>query len=77
VINGVFLQEIVEANRITFGMIPLGTGNDWGRSIGITTDYVKTIKAIVNETVELHDAGIVEYRALNMMYHFLLKLFFL
>jgi len=66
VINGVFLQEFVECNKITFGMIPLGTGNDWGRGLGITSNYKNAIDTILKEKIVLHDAGIVEYNALNM-----------
>lgn len=66
VINGVFLQEFVEINNITFAMIPIGTGNDCGRGLGISTNYQSCIQTIINEKIIRHSVGVVKYNALNM-----------
>jgi diacylglycerol kinase (ATP) len=35
VINGMLLQQIVPSAAITYVLLPVGTGNDWIRSVGI------------------------------------------
>lgn len=66
VINGVFLQELVKYSEITFAMIPIGTGNDWGKSLGISADYKKAIKILINNKIIRHKIGLIEYQTLNM-----------
>ncbi|NLA50391.1 MAG: acylglycerol kinase family protein, partial [Bacteroidales bacterium] len=44
VVNGVFAQNKIPAGEITIGMIPVGTGNDWGRMFGIPTIYEGAVK---------------------------------
>ena len=42
-------------------MIPVGTGNDWGRMFGIPLDYEKAIKIISENKLMLHDVGLVSF----------------
>ncbi len=60
-VNGVFAQDKIPAGEITIGMIPVGTGNDWGRMFGIPTIYEGAVKVIVERKTMLHDIGIVDY----------------
>ena len=66
VINGVFLQELVKYSEITFAMIPIGTGNDWGKSLGISDNYKEAVAILVNNKIIHHKIGLVEYQTLNM-----------
>jgi YegS/Rv2252/BmrU family lipid kinase len=61
VINGIFLQDACPANEITVALIPVGTGNDWGRMFGIPLIYEGAIKVIKENKRMLHDIGFITY----------------
>lgn len=61
VINGIFTQENCSTKEITVGMIPVGTGNDWGRMFGIPLVYEGAVDVIRESKVMLHDIGVVNY----------------
>ncbi len=61
VINGIFTQEDCSTKDITVGMIPVGTGNDWGRMFGIPLVYEGAVDIIRENQVMLHDIGVVNY----------------
>lgn len=61
VVNGVFLRGNIPANETTIGIIPVGTGNDWGRMFGIPTIYEGAVKVIAEGKTMLHDIGLVNY----------------
>jgi len=61
VVNGVFSNITCPTNDISLGLIPVGTGNDWGRMFGIPLNYEKAI-AIIKENKQLvHDIGLVNF----------------
>lgn len=61
VVNGVFSNNTCPTNDISLGLIPVGTGNDWGRMFGIPLNYEKAI-AIIKENKQLvHDIGLVSF----------------
>ncbi len=62
VVNGVFSQDSCSPERITIGMIPVGTGNDWGRMFAIPLVYEGAVQLIREEKVMLHDIGFVSYK---------------
>ena len=62
VINGIFVQKSVETSRIILGMIPVGTGNDWGRMFGISPDYEDALKTILASNLFIQDAGRVVFQ---------------
>ncbi len=46
VVNGVFTNTVCPPTDITLSLIPVGTGNDWGRMFGIPPDYEKAVRII-------------------------------
>lgn len=60
-VNGVFNQKICPTTEITLGLIPVGTGNDWGRMFGIPLNYEGAIQIIRDGKTMLHDIGKVGY----------------
>ncbi len=46
VANGILTQQEVPTTEITLAVVPVGTGNDWGRTIGLPTTYQKAAYAI-------------------------------
>jgi YegS/Rv2252/BmrU family lipid kinase len=67
VINGIFAQKRFETSEITLGMIPVGTGNDWGRMFGITGNYEEAIRTIKEFKTFVQDAGKVVFEKNNRM----------
>jgi YegS/Rv2252/BmrU family lipid kinase len=61
VVNGVFSNNVCRANDISLALIPVGTGNDWGRMFGIPLEYEKAIKIIKENKLMMHDVGLVSY----------------
>ena len=61
VLNGLFLQKSVSLEEITLGMIPVGTGNDWGRTFDIPNDYRKAIDVLKQKKTFMQDVGKVTY----------------
>jgi len=61
IVNGVFEQDFCSTKDITLGLIPVGTGNDWGRMFGIPLDYEGAVKIIKEAKLMLHDIGVVSY----------------
>jgi YegS/Rv2252/BmrU family lipid kinase len=61
VVNGVFLNESCSSKEISLALIPVGTGNDWGRMFGIPLDYAKAVKIIRDNKIMVHDIGLIFY----------------
>jgi YegS/Rv2252/BmrU family lipid kinase len=61
VLNGVFSNKSCPTTDIVLSLIPVGTGNDWGRMFGIPLDYAKAVKIIVNNKRMLHDVGRISF----------------
>lgn len=73
VLNGVFTQTKYPTKDIILSMIPVGTGNDWGRSFNIPTNYKKAIELIAREKILVQDVGKVQYisKDLSKQRHFI------
>ena len=61
VINGIFTQDACSPKEITAGLIPVGTGNDWGRMFGIPLIYEGAVDVIRERKVTLHDIGFITF----------------
>lgn len=61
VVNGIFQQNDVPTTDFTLAMIPVGTGNDWRRTIGIPIDYEEAVKTIHQGDIFTQDVGYVQY----------------
>jgi YegS/Rv2252/BmrU family lipid kinase len=61
VVNGAFLNKNCPTTDIILALIPVGTGNDWGRMFGIPLDYEKAIMIIRDNKIMRHDIGMVSF----------------
>ncbi len=61
VVNGIFTQNLYPPSKFTLAMIPVGTGNDWGRMFDIPLKYKNAIQIIANGMTFTQDIGKVEY----------------
>ncbi len=68
VINGIFTQELCSPKEIVTAMIPVGTGNDWGRMFGIPLVYEGSVGIIKENKQLLHDIGVISYHEGNQQH---------
>ncbi|HUX97457.1 MAG TPA: diacylglycerol kinase family protein [Bacteroidales bacterium] len=61
VLNGVFKTGACNSSEITLALIPVGTGNDWGRMFDIPLDHEKAARIIMEGKTMLHDVGLLSY----------------
>ncbi|MEM6268831.1 MAG: diacylglycerol kinase family protein [Bacteroidota bacterium] len=65
VANGILGQDVVDPLAIRLAQVPVGTGNDWGRSVGIPSKY-HAAAALIREAPEVvQDVGRVEFTGEN------------
>ncbi len=62
IINGVMNQQTIDTKEITLAMIPVGTGNDWRRSIALPLNYKETIDLVLKNDFVYHDIAKVYYQ---------------
>lgn len=60
-INGLMSAKIVDKESIRFGIMPRGTGNDYGRYWGITRHYKQALERFFNGTPKPIDVGCLTY----------------
>jgi len=57
-VNGIFHHSnTINSKAIKIGIIPIGTGNDWIKTYGISKNFKKAIQTIKNEKIFLQDIG--------------------
>jgi len=61
VVNGIFNQKSYPAKDILVGMIPVGTGNDWGKTYDMPRKYKQAIEVIKKEHVFTQDIGHIRF----------------
>ena len=61
VVNGIFSIAGFRSTDMSLALIPVGTGNDWGRMFGIPLDYEKAVRIISDGNQMLHDIGTLTY----------------
>lgn len=63
VLNGVMDAGLAPDDIVTLAPVPLGTGNDWARSLGIRRDPQSVAAAIASNRTMLHDVGVIDFPA--------------
>ncbi|MBX7243128.1 MAG: diacylglycerol kinase family lipid kinase [Bacteroidia bacterium] len=61
-INGIFMQKNVPTHEILFGVIPLGTGNDWVKMYNIPREIHQAVKVLKKGLTRIQDIGKVSYQ---------------
>lgn len=59
-INGIMRQNTIATDRLMVAIIPMGTGNDWVKTYGISKDIKKALFTINQEQTVLQDIGRLE-----------------
>jgi len=62
VINGIFNQKEIDTKEISFGFIPVGTGNDWIKNYQLPKRLDDIIALLKREKHLFQDIGLVHFR---------------
>jgi YegS/Rv2252/BmrU family lipid kinase len=63
VLNGIMTAGLAADDRATLAPVPLGTGNDWARSLGMPRDPRGIAAALAAGHTLLHDVGVIDFPA--------------
>lgn len=71
VVNGVMTAHVEDGQRrgVALGLIPCGTGNDWGRYWGLTRDGKKALARFLDGSARPIDVGCVSYQRNGETHH--------
>ncbi len=61
VCNGILMQKTVPSTDITYVLLPIGTGNDWIRTHGISRDLQQWLTMVEQGRTFLQDVGTLDY----------------
>jgi YegS/Rv2252/BmrU family lipid kinase len=62
-VNGVLASGVVAPGEATFGLIPVGRGNDWARTHAIPRQYARAAAVLAAGRSVLHDVGVAQMAA--------------
>ncbi len=65
VVNGIFSQKVVDTKAISFGFIPVGTGNDWVKNYQLPKKIEQIIPLLKAEKHLFQDIGLVHFHNEN------------
>lgn len=70
VVNGILRLNISIISEVKIGVIPIGTGNDWVKTYGISTNNKKAIEILKTEHTTLQDIGKITLNNSNSVIYF-------
>ena len=59
IIAGIQIQKVCDPKEVVVGIVPLGTGNDWAKSIEVPLNIKRAIKKIKEGKTKKRDLGVV------------------
>ncbi len=74
-LNGIMSAKVPDKTNIKFGIMPRGTGNDWGRFWGLTKDFKRSLNIFFNTgKPQAVDVGrLTYYRNGEPHYHYFIN----
>ena len=60
VVAGITIQKNIPTEKMIFGLIPSGTGNDWAKSKKIPSDVSKAVDVLINGSINKQDVGVAK-----------------
>ena len=60
VVAGITIQKNIPSEKMIFGLIPSGTGNDWAKSKKIPSDVSKAVGVLINGSINEQDVGVAK-----------------
>ncbi len=61
VVNGLFIQNIVDPKDVLLGVIATGSLNNWVKSTGVPRKYIDAIRALKEGSFQFQDVGVISY----------------
>jgi diacylglycerol kinase (ATP) len=61
IVNGMVGQSYADSSQLILAQWPMGTGNDWSRSLNIPSDLNTFIQLMKAEKTVLHDVGLMSW----------------
>src|SRR5271154_7063101 len=59
IVNGILGQSFAPPAGVRYGILPLGSGNDWARMYGIPSDPQKRLEQLLGGKTAVQDVGLV------------------
>lgn len=63
VANAILNQQEVPSTDILLAQVPVGTGNDWGRTLGIPSDIRAAVRTVKAQKTFVQDAGWIQFES--------------
>ena len=60
VVAGITIQKNIPLEKIVFGLIPSGTGNDWAKSKQIPSNVIKAVDVLISGSINEQDVGVAK-----------------
>ncbi|MFD1292912.1 diacylglycerol/lipid kinase family protein [Lutibacter holmesii] len=70
IVNGIFILNTPNISKIKIGVIPIGTGNDWIKTYGISTNFKTAINTLKNAHTIQQDIGKINITNTNTSIYF-------
>ena len=62
IVAGIQIQKNIPKENILFGLVPLGTGNDWAKSKGISLKISESIPFLNSGKIKVQDVGLANIK---------------
>lgn len=62
IVNGILMQTQVPSAEVSYALLPVGTGNDWARTYGLSHDPRRRLEALLSPKTVLQDVGVLRYQ---------------
>ena len=63
IVAGIQIQKNIPKENVLFGLVPLGTGNDWAKSKGISLKISASIPFLNSGKIKTQDVGLANIKA--------------
>ena len=60
VVAGITIQKNIPVEKMIFGLIPSGTGNDWAKSKQIPLNVIKAVDVLISGSINEQDVGVAK-----------------
>jgi len=60
VVAGITIQKNIPTEKMIFGLVPSGTGNDWAKSKNIPSNISDAINLLINGSINEQDIGVAK-----------------
>ena len=60
VVAGITIQKNIPVEKMIFGLIPSGTGNDWAKSKQIPSNIIEAVDVLISGSINEQDVGVAK-----------------